>query len=410
MKVLYLANPLKGGTGGDRRSFEVLQRVGLHGIEPVIVVDEFVLEKMKSEGNPFCRRYKIYSIKRPNVLYDRYFRSASRAALDYFSIFKTANLIASIAGTEHVDLIVSHHEKTDFLLEAYFAAKKLRVPWTCVFQLPLFPPYVSSVWRPVTGARKIYMYALYARLFSLISQALASTVPLAVSPSIELETKSYLGKSSKMLVLRPGVGVDNEKMQRVAAAHEPVDAFFFSRLAPEKGIYDLPQIAAEMAKVKPDLKFLFGGRFGAPLFRDNFEGLVAKNQLADRLVYRGFLRQNELYALVKAAKVLVYPSRHDAFPLVILETLACGTPVVAYDIPAVKTNFPADIVKAVPVGNTKQMAAEALRIVYDQDLREKISQKATAFTAQYSWENVAVAEVEAYNRLFAKFNNPTEPV
>ncbi|MGA2680338.1 MAG: glycosyltransferase [Candidatus Bathyarchaeia archaeon] len=410
MKVLYLANPLMGGTGGDRRSFEVLQRVGQHRIEPVIVVDEFVLEKMKSEGNPFCRRYKIYSIKRPNVVYDRYFRSASRAALDYFSIFKTANLITSIAGTEHVDLIVSHHEKTDFLLEAYFAAKKLRVPWTCVFQLPLFPPYVSSVWRPVRGARKIYMYALYARLYALVSQALASTVPFAVSPSIELETKRYLGKSSKMLVLRPGVGVDNEKMQRVSAAHEPVDVFFFSRLAPEKGIYDLPQIAAEMAKVKPDLKFLFGGRFGAVLFRDNFEGLVAKNQLGDRLVYKGFLRQKELYALVKAAKVLVYPSRHDAFPLVILETLACGTPVVAYDIPAVGTNFPADIVKPVPVGNTKQMAAEALKIVNNQDLREKISQKATAFTAQYSWENVAVAEVEAYNRLFAKFNNPTEPV
>ena len=53
------------------------------------------------------------------------------------------------------------------------------------------------------------------------------------------------------------------------------------------------------------------------------------------------------------------------------------------------------------------MATEALKIINNQDLREKISQKATAFTAQYSWENVAAAEVEAYNNLFAKFNNPT---
>ena len=124
MKVLYLANPLMSGTGGDRRSFEVLQRVKQHGIDPVIVVDEFVLEKMKREGNPLCRRHKIYSIKRPNVIYDRYFRSASRAALDYFSIYETAKVIAQIARAERVELIVSHHEKTDFMLEAYFAAKK----------------------------------------------------------------------------------------------------------------------------------------------------------------------------------------------------------------------------------------------------------------------------------------------
>ncbi len=406
MKVLYLANPLMGGTGGDRRSFEVLSRVEQHGVDPVIAVDDFVLKKMKSEGNPLCQRHKIYSIKRPNVIYDKYFRSASRAALDCISIYETANTIASIARAERVEFIVSHHEKTDFMLEACFAAKKLRLPWTCLFQLPLFPPYASTEWRVVRGARKLYMYALYSRLYTVVAKALKSTVPLAVSPSIELETKSFLGKSIKMYVLRPGVGVDNEKMQKVEAAQERVDAFFFSRLAPEKGIYDLPQIASEMAKTKPDLKFLFGGRFGAVLFQKNFESLAAKNQLGERLVYKGFLGQVELYGFAKAAKVLVYPSRHDAFPLVVLETLACGTPVVAYGIPAITSNFPADVVKPVPVGNFEQIAAEALKIINNPDLRVELSRKAKAFTAQYSWANVAAAEVEAYSRVFEKFKNP----
>ena len=265
-----------------------------------------------------------------------------------------------------------------------------------------------ALWRPVGRARKIYMFALYFRLYAVVAQALASTIPFAVSPSIELETRSYLGKRIKMHVLRPGVGVDNDKIRQVVAAQERVDVFFFSRLAPEKGIYDLPQIASEMAKLSPDLKFLFGGRFGAASFQDNFEGLVAKNQVGDLLVYKGFLGQKELYALVKAAKVLVYPSRHDAFPLVVLETLACGTPVVAYGIPAVKSNFPANVVKRVPVGDFKQMAAEALEIIENQDLRETLSREATAFTAQYSWGNVASAEVEAYDKIFAKFQNLSE--
>ena len=165
-----------------------------------------------------------------------------------------------------------------------------------------------------------------------------------------------------------------------------------------------------MAKAKPDLKFLVGGRFGASSFKRNFDNMIAKNQLDKRLVYKGLLGQKELYGLVKAAKVLVYPSRHDAFPLVVLETLACGTPVVAYGIPAVKSNFPADIVTQISVGDFKQMAGHATEIINNSDLRQVLSQKATAFTSRYSWENVAAAEVEAYNKVFANFKNHTETV
>ena len=341
MKVLYLANPLRTGTGGDRRSFEVLKRIGKYGVEPIIVVDDFVWKGMKSDGSAELLRHKIYSVKRPNVVYAGYFRSASRSALDYFSIFKTANVIADIAKKERVELIVSEHEKTDFLLEAYFAAKKRSLPWTCVFQLPLFPPYASTAWRPVTFPRRLYMFGLYSRLYALAARALKSTLPLAVSASIELETKHYLGGwKSKMLVLHPGVGVDNEKMRKIQPSKEKPDAFFFSRLAPEKGIYDLPEIALEMAQKKPDLKFSVAGRFGSVAFQNRYENLVTQSGVTGCLGYKGFLNQAELYSLVKAAKVLVYPSSHDAFPLVVLETLACGTPVVAYDIPAITLNFP----------------------------------------------------------------------
>lgn len=404
MKVLYLANPLQTSTGGDRRSFEVLQRVGRLGVEPVIVVDDFVLQKMRLEGNPLLKKHKIYSVKRPNVVYQRYFRSASRAALDYSSIFWTARLIHAIAQKEHAQLIVSHHEKIDFMLESYLAAQKCRVPWTCLFQLPLFPPYASSAWRPVRGGRRLYMLALYSRLYRLVAEALQSTVTLSVSPSIEVETKSYLGGLNiKMFVLRPGVGVDNKKIQSIAAAQDKVDVFSFSRLTPEKGIYDLPQIASAMKQSKLDLKFLVGGKFDAPSFRVNYDRLVAKHQVGDCLIYKGFLGETQLYSLVKAAKVLLYPSRHDAFPLVVLETLSCGTPVVAYKIPAITSNFPAGAVKTVPVGDCQQMAEAALKILGDADLRQGLSRKALAFTAEYSWEKVAAAEVEAYAKVTGNF-------
>lgn len=398
MKVLYLANPLVGGTGGDKRSFEVLKRISTHGIEPVIVVDDFVWQKMKKTNTSLFLKHKIYSIKRANVIHDKRFKSATRAALDYYSAFRSANIVAQIAEKEKVDLIVSHHEKIDFLLEASAAAKRCHLPWTCVFQLPLLPPYVSTQWRTIGPMRKLYLLALYAPLYAQVERALKSSSPLAVSPSIEADTKSYIPNwVSKMKVLRPGVGVDNQKIRQIEPSKEKVDAVFFSRLAPEKGIYDLPKIAAELAKKKPDFRIVIVGKFESPVVKTNFKNLVAEYQVAQNLVYKGFVEEKALFSFLKAAKVLIYPSKRDAFPLVVLEALASGTPVVAYDIPAITSNFPVESVKTVSVGNLGMMGAEALKIIGDNTLRARFSEKAVAFASQYSWENVVEEEVQAYS-------------
>jgi Glycosyltransferase len=55
--------------------------------------------------------------------------------------------------------------------------------------------------------------------------------------------------------------------------------------------------------------------------------------------YLGFVSQDKLIDVVSKAKVLVYPSHFDSFPLVILESLALGTPVIAYKIPGVRSVY-----------------------------------------------------------------------
>ncbi|MCW3996783.1 MAG: glycosyltransferase family 4 protein [Candidatus Bathyarchaeota archaeon] len=399
MKVLYLTNPLRCGTGGDRRSFEVLRRISSQGIEPVIVVDEFVYRKMKQDGNlQLSAKQKIYSLKRPNVIYNQLFKTFSRAALDYYSIAKTAKQIAQIAKQEKVDLIVSHHEKIDFLLEAYHAAKQCTLPWTCIFQSFLFPPYASMPWRRLNASRKAYLFALYGPLYAQVLKAMQSTTMLAVSSSIEVDMKRYFsGWRGRMIVLHPGVAVQNQRIQAAEPSKERVDAVFFSRLVPEKGIYDLPEIATLLVNEKTDLRFLVLGKFDSLGMKANYENLVKNHNLSKNLVYGGYLEGEALFSVVKAAKVMVYPSLHDAFPLVVLESLAAGTPVVAYDVPAIRLNFPADLVRTVPVGDYKLMAIEAQKIIADKHLREALSQKALAFASDFSWNHVVEAERKAYD-------------
>jgi len=53
----------------------------------------------------------------------------------------------------------------------------------------------------------------------------------------------------------------------------------------------------------------------------------------------GYRPIEEVYSTVAKAKVLIYPSHQDGFSLVVLDTLALGTSVVAYDIPAIRFVF-----------------------------------------------------------------------
>jgi glycosyltransferase involved in cell wall biosynthesis len=86
----------------------------------------------------------------------------------------------------------------------------------------------------------------------------------------------------------------------------------------------------------------------------------------------------------------------DSFSLVTLESLACGTPVVAYDIPAIRHNFSkCDAVFRCPMGDKACMADTIIHVLTNME-RKTLSITAKKFASLYDWTNVVKAEKEAY--------------
>ena len=83
--------------------------------------------------------------------------------------------------------------------------------------------------------------------------------------------------------------------------------------------------------------------------------------------WRGVVPRSELPRVYSAADVLVFPSRSDTFGLVMLEALACGTPVAAYPVAG-----PLDVLGESGAGalhlDLQQAALAALRIGSEQAL------------------------------------------
>jgi glycosyltransferase involved in cell wall biosynthesis len=98
-----------------------------------------------------------------------------------------------------------------------------------------------------------------------------------------------------------------------------------STLQPRKNYVRLLQAFARLTD--PDLRLVFAGGKGW-LFTEIF-ATVRDLQLSERVVFAGFVADDDLPALYSAARALAYPSLYEGFGLPMLEAMACGTPVVA---------------------------------------------------------------------------------
>jgi glycosyltransferase involved in cell wall biosynthesis len=102
--------------------------------------------------------------------------------------------------------------------------------------------------------------------------------------------------------------------------------------------------------------------------------------------------QKEVYALLKAARVAVFPSAREGFGIAVLEALACGVPVVTTSAPA---NLAQHLVTQAPQGSVCEPSAaaiaEAVRAWLASDLDGPDSGRARrndAWLGEYSWDTI----------------------
>ena len=171
-------------------------------------------------------------------------------------------------------------------------------------------------------ALKFLIKALYRRLYP--------KADLVLSPSNKVfEEFEVLGVKEKnfQLLRNP---VDTKKLRQKTTftniTEERKQTLYFvgcGRLAPQKG-FDMLIEALAQAEMKMEwrLDILGEGRE-----RQNLEELVAKHGLEDRVKLPGLIPKP--YAYFGQADCFVLPSRYEGLPNVVLEALACGTPVIA---------------------------------------------------------------------------------
>jgi len=199
--------------------------------------------------------------------------------------------------------------------------------------VPVFFGTDATSLDPMAGPRwKRHLKALVLpRIFAL------ADVAIAASSATQTYLES-LGVASQRVAIMPLV-VDNEWwLARAAAADRstvrarwgiPAQApvvLFCAKLQPWKRPHDLLQAFAR-ADV-PGAYLVFAGEGS---LRPELEKETARLGLNARTRFLGFVNQTALPEIYTAADLFVLPSRYDACPAVVCETMLCGTPAVISD-------------------------------------------------------------------------------
>jgi glycosyltransferase involved in cell wall biosynthesis len=120
--------------------------------------------------------------------------------------------------------------------------------------------------------------------------------------------------------------------------------------------------------------------------RRELEALTAELGLAGRVHFTGY--RNNPHALVAGASVLVLSSRYEGMPMVLLEALALGKPVISTDCPT----GPREILDdgryglLAPIGDIGEMAGALDRLLSDSALREGFAHDALERALHYGLE------------------------
>ncbi|GAB4546505.1 MAG: glycosyltransferase family 1 protein [Anaerolineae bacterium] len=161
---------------------------------------------------------------------------------------------------------------------------------------------------------------------------------------------------------------------------------FLGTLQPRKNLVRLVEAFARLAPVWDDLQLALAGKRGW-LYEDLFVRVKSLG-LERRVVFTGYVADQDKAALISGALALVYPSLYEGFGLPLLEAMACGTPVLTSNVSSLP-EVAGDAALLVDPLDTDAIAAGMVRLMTDVDLREALIQRGRAQVCKFSWAGAA---------------------
>ena len=130
--------------------------------------------------------------------------------------------------------------------------------------------------------------------------------------------------------------------------------------------------------------------------RTDFDELLGALGLRPRVRVLGYIPRADLPGLYAAAGAFVYPSLYEGFGLPVLEAMACGVPVVTYNVSSLPEVAGDGAVLLDPPVSPETLAVSLTRVLEDAAVRRDLVARGRARARRFDWRDTVRATLDAY--------------
>lgn len=173
---------------------------------------------------------------------------------------------------------------------------------------------------------------------------------------------------------------------------------FIGRLETKKNVARLVE-AFEKIKIQLDWQLILVGKPGCG--HNTIKQKINSSAYKNDIKILNWVDTADLHGLLRAAQLLAFVSLYEGFGLPLLEAMACGCPVVAADIEALKEVGQECALYADPA-NSQDIAEKIMSLQIDSVLRARLINCGLERVKSFNWEETAKQTWDCLNSVAGK--------
>jgi glycosyltransferase involved in cell wall biosynthesis len=170
---------------------------------------------------------------------------------------------------------------------------------------------------------------------------------------------------------------------------------------PRKNLITLVRALARLADAPP---LVIAG--GSGWKNSDVLAEIERQGLAARVLFAGFVTDQELVALYNTATVFVFPTLYEGFGLPVVEAMACGAPVLTTRTSSIPEVGGDAVLYCERPADADELAAQLRRLLADDGLRARLRERGLEQASRFSWERAARETIAVFEKAWAGDGRP----
>lgn len=274
--------------------------------------------------------------------------------------FREARKLRRYLSENPIDLIHTH--ETAPALVSKLATISMKIPIIMTFH--------GSEPRRIPQAAQIAKYCA-----DLVASPSRKTLDALIANGVNARKTQIFGLGIDPLPETPDEEI--ARLRKLYLGEDGVMIFSPSRLAPQKGIDVMIEVAKRVTAKHKDAKFIVAG---GGVFADEVDDWAYKAGVQDNMRFIGSI--DTVPAHLRAADIFLLTSRWEALPISIVEAFRAGIPVIATDCGGVSELVDETVGNLCPVEDVEALTEAVLTLI--ESKAERADKGAAALERSYS--------------------------